>query len=394
MAKAKKEENNNGNQTDASKNFLRSLMGGYKEDTYNHIDEKPFRFSTGSLLLDTVLSQNSPATQKILGSGPLVSGSVLRLSGAFLSGKSSQAILLAYNYMQESPKSKTIYVKAEGRLSENLIHRTGMKFVYSAEEWDYGTIFVLETNKFEPMADILENMLKTMHQNGEKLFCIIDSLDGLILTDDAAKNIKESGVVAGVPKITKLFFRRMALPINKYNAFFVLISGVSSEIKLNPYSKEPPRPVNGSGGASAAHAADVILEYNPRYNGDLILQNPKEKPSIENKVLGHEVSLKVIKSTNESDSMICRIPIKRGRIGTPNSIWVEKEILDYCLAFEILKKKGAWVSFDQSLIDEAKSIGIELKEQFQGLEAVYSYIEENKSVFDWLYSKFKKILTQ
>jgi hypothetical protein len=250
----------------------------------------------------------------------------------------------------------------------------------------------LETNQFEVMADILEGLLKTMHKNGEKLCCIIDSLDGLILSSDLKdKKINESQMVGGVPKITKLFFRRMALPINKYNSFFCLLSQAAQEIKINPYEKNAPRAMGGSGGSSAAHASDIMIEFMPRYNGDLILENPKEKPSLENRILGHEVTLKIAKSSNETDSMVCKIPIKRGRVG--NAVWVEKEIVDLCLSFQIISKKGAWFSFEESIIEEIKKDGIELKSQFQGLESVYSYIEENRTVFDWFYKKFKKMIS-
>lgn len=385
MARPKKEENNNGNQTDASKNLLNSLLNGYKEDIYNEIQEPPIRFTSGSLLLDSILHLN--------GSPGLTTGQVVRLGGLYGAGKTSQALLLMANYMAAVPKSKCIFVKAEGRLSEDMQKRSGLKFTLSADDWDYGSVFILETNQFEVMADILEGMLKSMHKNGEKLCCVIDSLDGLILSSDLKeKKIGENTMVAGVPKLTKLFFRRLALPINKYNSFFCLSSQVSQEIKLNPYEKTAPRAMGGSGGSSAAHAADVMIEYQPRYNGDLILENPKEKPSLENKVLGHEVTLKIIKSTNETDSMTCKIPIRRGRVG--NAVWVEKEVVDMCLSFQILKKKGAWFSFDTSLIQEAKEKGLELQEQFQGMESVYLYIEANKPIFEWLYGRFKKILTQ
>lgn len=378
MAKDKKTENFD--KGEVSKNTLNSMMNGYKDDVYNHISEKPVKISSGSLILNAMLG------------GGVSNCGTIRLAGSHSSGKSSQAFLLMSNFFSTIPNSKGIYVKAEARLSENLQTRTGLKFVFKADEWVAGTVFVLETNQFEVMADMIESLLKVMYQSGEKLCCIIDSLDGLILSADLKdKKITDGIKVAGVPSLLKLFNRRIGLPVNKYGALLILISQASSDIRINPYSKEPPRAVNGAGGASAAHCADVILEYNPRYSGDLILENPKERPSMENKVIAHECSITIKKSTNETDSMVCRIPIKRGRVG--NSVWVERELVDMCLAFQVLKKEGAWFSFESSLIEEAKKDGVVIKEQLHGLNGAYSYIEEDKSVFNWMYNKFSKVLT-
>lgn len=379
MAKAPKEKEPQ-NKEEASKNLLNSLLAGYADDHYNNIRDTPVKISLGSLTLDILLKQ-------------IETGSIFRAAGPTNSGKTSQAFLLMSNYLKTVPNSKGFYVKAEARLSENLQHRTGLTFVFSADEWKIGTVFVLEANQFEVVADMIENLLKAMYQNGEKMCCIVDSLDGLILSNDLKdKKIGESSKVAGVPSMLKMFNRRIALPINKYGALFIMISQASSSISINPYSKEPPRPVNGSGGASAAHSADVILEYLPRYNGDLILKDPKAKPSASNPILGHECSIKIIKSTNEADFLTCKIPIRRGRVN--NSVWVERELVDVCCSFELIKKRGAWFDVSESLIEEAKSAGITLKEQFQGIDSIYEYMEENKDTFNWLYERVRKAILQ
>ena len=121
MAKIKEKiENNEENSNEASKNLLNSLLQGYKDDHYAFIKSENKVISTGSLILDSLVK--------------LRSGSVVRLvgKGAEL-GKTSECLVISTNYMNTMDKSKTLYVKSEARLSEEMQKRSGHKFVFSAE---------------------------------------------------------------------------------------------------------------------------------------------------------------------------------------------------------------------------------------------------------------------
>jgi RecA/RadA recombinase len=358
---------------DTTTNLLSSLLNGYKEDHYNFIESKPFTISTGSLKLDKTI-------------GKIQSGSVVRLAGPFGAGKTSQALLLAYNFFQTRPKSKGIYVKAEARLREELQQRSGIKYVFTPEEWVEGTMFVLESNVFEAIADMFEAMLKACFEQGIELVMIIDSLDALILRNDLKeKKIGDNTMVAGVPKMTKLFFRRLGLPINKYNALVILTSQASANIQLNPYSKEPPRPVAGAGGAAAAHAVDVLLEYQPRYPGHNICEDEDEKPSDKNPIIGWECHIQIVKAPTENRGEKIIIPIRKGQ--KTNSIWRNREVAELLLSMDIAHKEGQFIRFGENTVKEAKAAGVELKEEVRGLKAYMKYIEESQDVADYFASK-------
>ena len=380
MAKSKASKEETENVEVSSKDALGSLLKLSKGDHYNDVVAKNLPISTGSLLLDSQIK--------------IRSGSVIRLCGAGAElGKTSEAFVLAQNFMNVMPKSKTIYIKAESRLSPEMQKRSGHKFVSNSEDWEYGTVFVWSVNFFETIASTLESLLKTMHEGGEYLCIIWDSLDGTILKSDSQKDVwgNESVKVAGVPLLTKLLFKRFALPLSHYDALMIITSQYSAAIKIDPYSKDVPRQIEGSGGSSIGHQSDYVLYYHPRYNGDFILEKPDEKPDlVKNKVLGVFSTVEIRKSATDVTGTKLKIPILKGRIGC--AIWVEKEVVDMAVQYGQLTRKGAWFSFAQSLIDEAKIDGVEIKEQHQGINGVFDYIDSNRNIFDWLYTKFKKMI--
>lgn len=379
--KAEKPDKEAASQGPSSNDILSTFMDEHKGDDFNSVIPLNKPISTGSLLLDSQVK--------------IRSGCVVRLSGVGAElGKSSETLVLLGNFMAVMPKSKCLFIKAEARLSEELKVRSGLKFVYKPEDWVYGTIYVYSGNKFERVAGLMETLLKSMHDNGEHLGIAIDSLDGLILANDADKDLwggKESPKVAGVPLLTKLLFRRVALPIVHYDSLLVITSQYSAPISLDPYSPAAPRQISGGGGSAAMHQSDYVFELGQRYQGDYILEKPDDKPdSKTNKIVGIWATYGIKKSGTDVSGIKIKVPIKKGRIGP--AIWVEKEVVDIALSFTKVKRSGAWFAFDTDLIAEAKEDGVTIKEKIQGLNALYEYVETDKQVFEWLYAKFRKLV--
>jgi hypothetical protein len=380
MAAKKKEEETEVNEN-ASKNALNSLLKSTEDDHFAFIDSQSSIISTGSLQLDSYVK--------------IRSGDIVRLcaKGAEL-GKTSEAFVIAQNYLDTIPKSKAIYIKSEARLSPEIQRRSGHKFVTRAEDWNYGTVFVFPCNIFETIAKLLEDLLKEMRKSGEHLCIIWDSLDGVILRNDYTKEVwdgKESPKVAGVPLLSKLLFRRFALPLNYYNGLMIVISQYSAEIKLDPYSKDPPRQNSGSGGSSINHMSSYTLSYGPRYNKDLILENDNQPADpVKNKIIGVYATVEITKSGTDTSGTKVRVPIKKGIIGS--AIWVSKEVVDICLQWELIKRSGAWYKFSEDFLAAAKLDGVELKESFQGLTSVYDYVESNEDIMMWMKEKAKSLI--
>ncbi len=367
----------------SSNDLLASLMSTHKADHYNQVEAKHLFISSGSLILDQYVKVRS--------------GGVCRLSAKQPeAGKSSQSFVFAQNYMAVMPKSKTIYVKAEGRLSPEIQARTGMRFVTDPAEWSMGSVFVFSSNVFEVVADVIEKLIKDMHEKGEHLCVIIDSLDGLILRKDLeVKGIDGNVMVAGVPKLTKLLFRRLALPITHYDALLLITGQYSADIKIDPYAPAVPRLGDSSGGSSLPHQCDYVLSYAPRYGGDLILEDENAKPDpIKNKTVGVWATIEIKKSATDTTGTKVKIPIKKGRVGP--AIWLEREVGDIAVGWELYKKAGSWLTLqaDHPIIAEGIKEGIEFKEKVQGMNGLYEYIESDKRVFEWIYGKLRKMLIQ
>ena len=378
MAPAKKPAKETETNEPTSNDFAESFFKEHSEALFNHIEPLNKFISSGSLILDQYVKARS--------------GGVIRIVAKQAeSGKSSQSFVYAANFMAAMPKSKTVYIMAEGRLSTELKARSGHKFVFHPREWEYGTVLVMATNEFEAVANFIVGQSKVMFEKGERLCIIIDSLDGLILKADKETKGISSGVVAGVPKLTKLLFRHVALPISFYDILLIITGQYSADIKIDPYAPNVPRLGDASGGSSVPHQCDYILSYAPRYGGDFILEDENAKPDpVKNKILGVWATVEIKKSATDTSGTKVKIPIKKGRVGS--AIWVEKEVVDLALSFDLIKRSGSWMSFDSTLIKEAKEAGVELKDKVQGISGLYAYIENDKAAFEFLLNKFKKVL--
>lgn len=370
----------------SSSDVLNSLMSQQEDgDHYNAIVPEGRVISTGSLMLDSHVK--------------IRSGCVVRFSGLGAElGKTSESLVLMVNYMATMPKAKGIFFKAEGRLSPEIRARSGITFVNTAAEWKPGTVFVYSGNKFEKVAHMLETLLKDMYQKGEHLVAAIDSLDGLILSADSDKDVwggKESPKVAGVPLLTKLLFRRVALPIVHYDALLIITSQYSAPISLDPYAAAGPRQISGGGGSSIMHQGDYVFEMGQRYNGDNILEYPDVKPDpVKNKIIGIWATYGIKKSGTDESGIKVRVPIKKGRVGC--AIWVEKEVADMAVVYQIYPKPktGSWYNLDANnpVTKEAKAAGIVLKDKVQGLNGLYEYMETDRAAFEFLLARIKTLI--
>ena len=136
------------------------------------------------------------------------------------------------------------------------------------------------------------------------------------------------------------------------------------------------------------HYSDWILEFQQRWTKDLITTQPSGKGD----QLGHWCRIIFRKSTNEKTGVEVRYPIRYGA-QAGKSIWVEYEVVDMLLAWEMAKAKGAWVTISDELIEEVqKEAGLELKKQHQGMDNLRKYFEENKEIGKFLFNKFRDVL--
>lgn len=302
-----------------------------------------------------------------------------------LTHNTSAALQFMRNFLVSTRKRKGFLVKAEGRLSKEMMERSGIKFVFKEDEWVNGTCFVFESNIYETVFDAFRELVG---KNDEKIeyFFLLDSVDGLIRKADLDKTFEESAKVAGGAVIASDLMKRMSIALQKRGHIAIFISQVRADIKLDPYSKAPIRQTSATGGNALLHFANWIIEFEARYKGDLILQDEKGNyDEHKNPYIGHFVKLTVKKSPNEKTNSVIRYPIRYGRKnGTSN--WIEKEIFDFLLMWNYAEQSGAWISFDQDFINVLKEAGFtEFPEKIHGVAKFESYINENEALKNFLY---------
>jgi hypothetical protein len=298
MAKKEKEEK----PIITSKTILEGHLQANKDDHFNFHERIFWQVSTGSVLLDAATNGG-------------ISPSLIRMCGENNEGKTPQTMEFLRNFLKDVPNSRGLWVLAEGRgLSKENVERSGLKFVYKSQEWEVGTVFVLESNTYELFIKIVKNLVIHNEENCRYGF-VVDSIDGLMLKSDKEKGIEENNRVAGAPMLSKKMLQSLSLGMFKFGHVMFLISQVTAEIKLDEYSKSPNRGGNFSGGNSLLHGADWIFEYQKTYPGDYILDNPDGKLNDgKSTALGKMAKVVLAKSAVEKSRRLkIEYPIKFGR---------------------------------------------------------------------------------
>jgi len=342
---------------------IQSYLKDNKEDHYNFEETPEYTVSSGSLLLDIEMSGG-------------IRPSIIRASGVAEGGKTSCALAFARNFQTTLEDSMVIYIKSEGRLSADMIARSGIDT--SDKKW-----FVYKSNIFESVLQLMRDLI-TNNPTNCKYFFIIDSMDAMVPKKDMDRSFEDSDKVAGGSVLSSNFLKKMALGLATKGHICFMISQVRSKVSLNAYEKTDPKLTNASGGNALLHYSDWILEFQPRWGGDMI--PPKEK-----KPDGHWCKVIFRKSANERTGTEVKYPIKYGRTGG-RSIWTEYEIIDMLLQWDMATSKGAWIVVGDTLVEELKKEGLKIESKHQGLDNFRKYLEESHEIRDYLFNKFKKAL--
>ena len=362
-----------------TKEALKSFLKQNEEHHYNFEEEIDYKISSGSLKVDFELDG---------GFGP----GLHRFTGMNEGGKSSEALEVMKNFLKE-PNSKGVYIKAEGRLSKEMKERCGVSFVTSEDDWDNGSCFIFDCNIYETVLDLMR-VLVTKNPESTRYCFILDSLDGLIMKDDLNKGFEDAHKVAGGALLGAKFMQKMSIALAKRGHMAIFISQVRADIKLDPYSKAPVRQTTATGGNALLHFANYILEFEPRFKKDLILENQTQPVDQQkNKILGHIAKITVKKSPNEKTNYTLEYPIKYGR-KNGTSIWVEKEIIDMLYLWGYISKKGAWISIEEDFVDMLKKNKFEFPEKVQGEPKLNALLESNQDLMNFLIKHFKKMIYQ
>ena len=341
---------------------IQSYLKENKEDHYNFDETPEYTVSSGSLLLDIEM-------------GGGIRPSIIRASGVAEGGKTSCALAFARNFQASLDNTMAIYIKSEGRLSLDMIARSGVDT--SSEKW-----FVYKSNIFESVLQLMRDLI-TNNPTECKYFFIIDSMDAMVPKKDMDRSFEDSDKVAGGSVLSSNFLKKMALGIATKGHICFMISQVRSKVTIG-YDKGDPKITNASGGNALLHYSDWILEFQPRYQKDMIPPKSDEPE-------GHHCKVIFRKSANEKTGKKVEYPIKYGRTNG-RSIWTEYEVIGMLLQWEMAKTSGSWIIVGDSLIDELKEAGLDMAAKHQGEDNFRKYLEDNVEICNFLFDKFGKAL--
>lgn len=333
---------------DQTNSKFEAFMKSNKEHHYNFEDTVDYCISTGSMTLDTDLVGFEPGLHRFIGVNE--------------GGKTSQALQVVYEGLKSVPNTKAVFIKAEGRLSEAMKKRSGIKFSDSKDikKWKKGECFVFETNIFETALDFVSMLIDpTNNPENIRYLIILDSVDGLIPKGDLEKSLSDAPKIAGGAVISSAWCKKQSIALGKRGHMMIMISQVRAKVDIDggrgAPSVEPTRQISSTGGNALMHYANYIWEFLPRWGGDLILEDPDSKPDFRtNKIIGHYARIKVKKSPTEKSNNVYTYPILYGRTGG-KSIWKEKEIVDLMMPWEMITKAGSWFTFSDQFFAVAES---------------------------------------
>ena len=374
MAK-NKENTENLEGLNATRERSQIFLKDHKKEHFNFAPKTDYKVSTNSIKLDMILDG---------GLGP----GIQRLCGITEGGKTSFALLVAANFQKTVPNSFVVYVKAEGRLSDVMLKRSGI-------DTSENRFLVLSTNQFECVFNYIKEMVLQENNTEKTKFCfIIDSLDSLDTADNKDKKFGESQKVASGAAINTVFTRQMSLPMNALGHMLILISQQRNSLNIKSYTG--PTTIE-SGGFAVKHFSNNTLEFKQRYESDFIYENSSAASrAAKGNRIGHFCKIIFKKSDDEKTGTSVSYPIKYGRTDG-NSVWKEYEILRLLETWKMFESKGAgWINFTPDTLEllNKASISLDEKTKWQGEVNFLEFFEQNPNVTNFFADYFKNMLNK
>lgn len=400
---AKKDESKNMEEKSVTKSedVLNSffISKEYEKLHYNFDVDGGYKISSGSLILDDMIGLMEPC--------------VFRLIGASGGGKTSATLSYMFDFLTKVKKSKGLYFKGEGRLSDNIKRASGITFIESGndekenrelyKQWKEGTCFICRSNVGELVYSLIEGLVDK-NESDEKFFFVIDSTDSIILEAEKAKAYSDPSKVAAGASLASLALKRLSLKLSsKGHYLFVISQQREANLKIGYTAETPQLKTNSSGGHALIHFPEIVLEFFPKIEGKKIYETTKilesgptstKDPSKNGKQIGHMARGKIIKCGTEEMGNKFEYPVLYKRKGG-SSVWTEREVFAKMVYDGFFEIRGAgWVTPSENLLSILAHYDLPVLEKTQGVDALFNKLIERGDVIPLFERLFKREISE
>lgn len=348
-------------------NVLQELLKKKEFVHFNDGKKRPhvdYKVSTGSLKLDDKMQG---------GFGP----GIQMFFGPTESGKTSCALEVMNSFLKEE-NTYGLFVKAEGRLSDNIKERYSIDFINDSTEFNgSGQCFELKSNDYQLFIKVWHKLVETLPK-GARLCCIVDSLDALV--DYNSKSMVTT------PTVTADLLKHISLSVTECGHLIFFMCQQRAIIQDKYTKSEDTNSMGASGGYAIRHYSDWIFQFGHHDSKASRYENPDKKGGW----IGHDCSILIRKSPNNIAQTKVQYPILYNRKGS--LVWLEKELAEYMIMWSFLTRKNAHSSFvcSEYLIAETKSeLGIDLPESFRSEAKLTEFFNENTKFCEFWADKIK-----
>lgn len=355
--KKKSEINNN-------EDFIDSLLGASEfKDRFFGVRcgedvDWPERISTGSVLFDLILEGGYRCGWS-------------RFCGDEESGKTSMGLVWAKNWQEHFGEDAfVLYFNAEGRLTKDLIVRSGINT-------DKSKFRIIDSNKGDFVFSFIEKIC--LLEDGKRYFFMVDSTDALIRQQDEGKGFDEPEKIGGGATLQSLAGKRLSLPISTYGHHLYMVSQLRDKMSTGPMGGGK----GASGGNAPKYYSSLTGQFQKPWSDTYLYADPSDKKS---KIIGRLATIKLQKTPNETTGTIVQYPVKHGLVG---GVWPAYEAYMIAMSWNLLLKAKAWYNFTELFFDEFKTqnptVAANIPLKMQGEKAVIEVFENNPVLVDFIF---------
>lgn len=292
------------------------------------------------------ISSGSLAIDKALGVGGYPRGRIVEIYGPESSGKTTVAL----HAIAEVQKQGGIaaFIDAENALDPEYAKALGVDF-------SAGKFFLSQPDTGEQALDITEKLV----QSGAIDIVVIDSVAALVPKTEIEGEIGDA-YIGLQARLMSQALRKLTGIINRSNTIAIFINQLREKVGVIYGSPEVT-----TGGRALKFYSTIRVDVR---RGDAI-KNGSE-------ILGNRTKIKIVKNKVAPPFKTAEVDIMYGE-----GISIFGEVLDIAAEYDIIKKSGAWYSY------EGEKLG-------QGREAAKKVLKENKELFDEVYGKVRTVFLQ